>query len=136
MDETWPIVLAPEDAPATEVTTQQARNVVSAFRRAWRTHLPELGPVAQELDPRMQSDRDYYVRRISGRAAADRVHSLPEQMGAGRTLIGEPASLPQYDWLWEVSFGGWSERLPPSGSFGGFITPDSETLLLVHWPEG
>ncbi|HSL68854.1 MAG TPA: hypothetical protein VK864_01365 [Longimicrobiales bacterium] len=136
MGETWPIVLAPEDAPATEVTADQARDVVSAFRRAWSERLPDLGPIAQQLDPHMQSDRDFYVRRISGRTAAERVLGLPDPMRAQSTLAGDPTALRQFDWVWEVRFGGWSERLPPSGSFGGFITPDGDAALLVHWPEG
>lgn len=133
----WPVVVAAEGPPAAGVSAAEARRAVAAFRRAWRREaLPRAGAVARALAPCMRSDAGYYVRSVSGAAAAGRVARLRESGRGESVLWGDPAPLARLDRVWDVSFGGWAEDLVPSGTFGGFVATDGQVIVIVHWPEG
>lgn len=84
----------------------------------------------------MGTDRGYYLRRVSGAAAAQRIAALKDAGKADSILSKQPASPSVFDWVWEVRFGGWVDTLRPGGSPGGFVSPDGRLLVAVHWPEG
>jgi hypothetical protein len=136
-DQAWPQVLESQDAPDGEVPPAEARRVVEAFREAWqREVLPGPHEVARTLDPCMRTDRDYFLRRVSGASAAQRVAELLETTEGAGVLWGHVDALAQHPWVWEVHFAGWTDRLRPGGTFGGFLTPSAEAIAIVHWPEG
>jgi hypothetical protein len=122
----WPQILVDGET----VSLAEARRVVAAFRKSWRGQaMKKGGPVARATAPCMRGDRDYSVSRVAGAAAVARVPS-------GKLLSGQAEALAGEAWVWEVQFGGASSRLPPSGSFGGFLSADLKTIVIVHWPEG
>jgi hypothetical protein len=136
-DRPWPVVLESEDAAAPQLSPAEAKKLVAAFRRAWnRDVLPHDGAPARALAPCMQTDRGYYLRRVSGDAAAVRIAALGSAGKSDHILHGDPASLSKSNWVWEIYFGGWIDTQVPSGSMGAFLTPDEKLLVAVHWPEG
>lgn len=136
-DQPWPVVLESQDAPASAVARSDAHRVVAAFWNVWRRDVvPHAGSVVRALAPCMETDRGYYLRRVSGAAAAQRLAALKDAGKADSILSKQPASLSAFDWVWDVSFGGWVDTLRPGGSLGGFVSTDGKLLVAVHWPEG
>ncbi len=57
------------------------------------------------------------------------------EMFAGTTLYGQASHIGESD-LWEVYWGGASNRYPPHGATSAFANVRGDVLIIVQWLEG
>lgn len=121
---TWPAV--GEHAAGTDgtlVSTREARGVVRAFRRHW-AHVRHTGVVLRLFtECMMSSDEHFVVRRVTRASVESTLR------GDAVRLAGDPSTLPEVPWAWEIYWGGASRRLVPSGPVSMFLSADLQTLL-------
>ncbi len=121
---TWPAVGEPAAGTDTSaVSTREARGVVRAFRRHW-ARVPHTGVVLRLFTECMvSSDEHFVVRRVTRATVESTLRSDAVR------LAGDPSTLPNVPWAWEIYWGGASRRLVPSGPVSMFLSADLRTLL-------
>jgi hypothetical protein len=101
----WPAIGESEDAPATAITRQTARALVTRFRRAF-ARLPGRSDVLRAFTECMlSSDEHFVVRRVAASTARARIEALASQGFAASILSGSANALTG-DWVYEVYWGG------------------------------